>query len=57
MLELPLEPPDVTTYICPICEREIPSGTMLFYNEFGDCVGCEECITHKYVEDVYEDGY
>ena len=55
MPEKSLNPPDEQVYECPVCEREIPYGTLLFYNEMGECVGCEECITTKYVEDYYEE--
>lgn len=49
------EPPEEETYICPICGQEIPSGVRLFFNNMGECVGCEECLTAKYVEDYYEE--
>lgn len=55
MLERTLNPPEPDYYECPVCEREIPYGTLLFYNEMGECVGCEDCITTKYVEDYYEE--
>lgn len=55
MLELPLEPPEPDYYECPCCGAEIPVGTFLYYDESGNCVGCEECITMKFVEDVAED--
>ena len=50
-----VEPPEEEYYECPVCGAEIPYGTELFYNKMGDCVGCEECITTKFVEDVYEE--
>lgn len=50
-----IDPPDEETFICPVCEREITYGTMLFFNEDNDCVGCEECLHTKYVEDYQEE--
>lgn len=55
MLEMSLNPPDEEVYFCPVCEAEIASGTELYFNDSGECVGCEECLTTKYVEDVYEE--
>ena len=52
MLEM-INPPEDEMYECPICGAEIPNGTQLYYNDMGECVGCEECITTKFVEDVY----
>lgn len=53
MLELPVNPPDEEYYECPICGEEIPYGTELYYDNMGNCVGCEECITKRFVEDVF----
>ena len=50
-----INPPDEEMFVCPVCEEEIPYGTMLYYNEMGECVGCECCLTTKFVEDVYEE--
>lgn len=50
-----IDPPDEETFICPVCEQEISPGTELFFNDMGECVGCEECIARQYVEDYYED--
>ena len=55
MLEMNLNPPEPEYYECPVCGEEIPYGTELFFNDMGECVGCEECLTRKYVEDYYED--
>ena len=52
---LEINPPDEKMYVCPVCEEEIPYGTELYYNEMGECVGCEYCLTTKLVEDVYEE--
>ena len=49
-----VNPPDEEMYECPVCGAEIPNGTVLYYNG-NECVGCEECITTKFVEDVYEE--
>lgn len=51
-----VEPPeDDETYYCPVCEEEIPYGSKLYFNDMGDCVGCEYCITFHFVEDYYEE--
>ena len=50
-----VEPPEPEYYECPICGEEIPYGSVLYYNNMGECVGCEECVTAKFVEDVYEE--
>lgn len=55
MLERSLTPPEPEYYECPVCEAEISAGTELYFNDMGECVGCEECITTKYVEDYYEE--
>ena len=50
-----IDPPDEETFICPVCEEEIPYGTELFFDMNGECVGCEECLTKKFVEDYREE--
>ena len=49
-----VEPPDDEMYECPVCGAEIPYGTELYFNG-SECVGCEECISRRFVEDVYEE--
>ena len=55
MLERSLNPPDEETYECPVCGEEIPYGTYLYFNDMGDVVGCEYCISKRCVEDYMED--
>lgn len=50
-----VEPPEEETYYCPVCEEEIPYGTKLYFNEMGDCVGCEDCLSTRFVEDFYDE--
>ena len=50
-----VEPPDLETYICPVCGEEIEYGTYLYYNANKECVGCEYCLETKLVEDAYEE--
>lgn len=49
-----VEPSEDDMYECPICGAEIPNGTMLYYRD-NECVGCEECVSTKFVEDVYSE--
>lgn len=55
MIELPLEPPEEKTYECPECEAELSPSAYLYFNNNGDCVGCEECIHPVFVEDYFEE--
>ena len=48
-----LDPPDEETYECPECGAEISPGTILYFTENGECVGCEECIVTAYAEDYF----
>lgn len=57
MLEMPLEPPEPKVYICPVCESELSGLDYLYFNEFNECVGCEECISHKFAGDYFDDDY
>ena len=47
-----VEPPEPDMYECPVCGEEIPYGTDLYFRD-GECVGCENCITTKCVEDYW----
>lgn len=55
MIELPIEPPEENTYECPECGAEISPGTYLYFNDNGDCVGCEECIHTAFAEEYFEE--
>lgn len=50
-----LDPPAENTYECPECGAEISPGTYLYFNDNGDCVGCEECIHTTFAEDYFEE--
>lgn len=39
-----IEPPEEKMYECPVCGAELCGASTLYINEFGECVGCEECI-------------
>lgn len=47
--DAPLEPPEEPTPICPICGAGYCDA--IYYNIFGDIVGCDECITTRKPED------
>ena len=49
-----VESPEEDYYECPICGAELPSGSILYYRD-SECVGCEECVKTRYIEDVYEE--
>lgn len=50
-----VEPPEPTTYECPICGHELTGGNVLYFDDNDDCIGCEDCIHTKYAEDYFED--
>jgi len=49
-----VEPPEPTTYECPICGRELTGGYVLYFDDNNNCIGCEGCIHPKYAEDYFE---
>ena len=51
-----IEPPYEETYECPVCESELSPGTLLYLNEYGDVIGCEECVHSVFAEDYFEEG-
>ena len=48
------DPPEPTYYECPVCGEEITGGDKLYFDENGDCVGCDGCIATMYAEDYFE---
>ena len=49
------EPPEEETYECPVCGAEISPGTYLYLDEYGDVIGCEECVSTKFVDDYFRE--
>lgn len=47
-----IDPPDEKYYICPCCGAELCCVNKVYLNEDREIIGCEECITTKYAEDV-----
>jgi uncharacterized protein YbaR (Trm112 family) len=43
-----------STYKCPVCGGEIYFDGDLYFDESENLIGCEECITKKDAEDVFE---
>lgn len=47
-------PEPETIMLCPVCDAELGNGDILYYNDMGECVGCEDCVDKRFVEDVIE---
>lgn len=49
-----VEPPEVETFECPVCGEEVFGGDELYFVN-GEIVGCDRCISTKYVADYVEE--
>lgn len=47
----PGEIADEIGYRCPVCEEELSTGDFV-YTSAGEIIGCENCITRKFVQDA-----
>ena len=55
MLEAINPPDDKPFYICEKCGAELSGMDYVYFNEFGEVIGCEMCVTHKFAGDYYDD--
>lgn len=55
MPELPLEPPEEKMYECPICGAELCGASTVYIDEFGDIIGCEDCVSTKDAANYFEE--